>query len=165
MFLCWYWHIKRGCDDKNGGTAFFCPGTALWQLFKSCHSALATNQHLQVLVCAIAMPTLLTQTNGMSSIVDMRETWLNGILDIEPLGIMKTGFFTIKFSILRWKTRFHDPKGFYVQKYLSIRSLLCLQYWTYHLFVSKGFAQQWHSLKLVNPDATKHQDLGRIYKF
>ena len=35
----------------------------------------------------------------------------------------------------------HDPKEFYVQKYHSIRSFLSLQYWTYHLFVSKGFAQ------------------------
>ena len=53
---------------------FFHPVQQLWQLFQSCHSAVAINQDLQVLVCAIAMPTLLTQTNGMSSIVDMRET-------------------------------------------------------------------------------------------
>ena len=32
------------------------------------------NHDLQVLVCAIAVRTLLTQTNGMSSIVDIRET-------------------------------------------------------------------------------------------
>ena len=56
------------------GGAFFSPGTALWQLFSKLPQRCGNNHDLQVLVCAIAMPTLLTQTNGMSSIVDMRET-------------------------------------------------------------------------------------------
>ena len=50
---------------------FFAPAQ---RCVKSGHSALAINQDLEVLVCAIVVPTLLTQTNGMSSALDMRET-------------------------------------------------------------------------------------------
>ena len=62
--------FRVGIDIQRGGVNFFLvaelffPGAAH---FKSCHSAVATNQDLQVLVCAIAVPTLLTQTNGMST--------------------------------------------------------------------------------------------------
>ena len=65
---------KENPQKKIFGGAFFSPGTALWQLFSKLPQRCGNNHDLQVLVCAIAMPTLLTQTNGMSSIVDMRET-------------------------------------------------------------------------------------------
>ena len=66
--------IQRGGVKKNGGAAFFPPGTAVVATFSKLPQRCGNNHDLQVLVCAIAMPTLLTQTNGMSSIVDMRET-------------------------------------------------------------------------------------------
>ena len=66
--------IQRGGVKKNGGAAFFPPGTALWQLFSKLSQRFGNNHDLQVLVCAIAMPSLLTQTNGMSSIVHIIET-------------------------------------------------------------------------------------------
>ena len=60
--------------------------------------------------------------------------------------------FHLKIEILMVKKPFSWFQGVLCPKYHSIRSLSCLQYWTYHLFVSKGLAQQWHRLKLVNHD-------------
>ena len=65
---------KENPQKKFLAELFFHPAQPCGNFFQSCHSAVAINQDLQVLVCAIAVPTLLTQTNGMSSIVDIRET-------------------------------------------------------------------------------------------
>ena len=164
MFSGWYWHTKRGRKKKWWRSFFFARhsscgnffkvATALWQQswftsFSLCHcyaNPFDTNKWY-VQYCR-------HERDLIEWYFGHRTPWNH-----------ENGFFTIKISILRWKTRFHDPKEFYVQKYHSIRSLLCLQYWTYHLFMSKGFAQQWHSLKLVNPDAFLMPQSIRICKF